>query len=318
MPKVSICIPTYRQVRYLERTFQSIKAQDFDDFEVVITDDSPDDGVERLVAAYKDARWDYHRNVDRLGSPENWNAAVSRSSGELVKIMHHDDRFSRPDSLRRFVAMLDASPGADLAFSATTVENVVSKRLFAHRASEEQRRELTEHPWILFAGNIVGVPSATIYRRRAALEYDRRYVWLVDLEYYYRMLCANPLFAFDELELIVSSHNADHQVTQAVQDNADLVIGEHLMLLEDLPPVARSDERVIATWHALIHRHSMKTVQEFAERFPSAEARLDYFAMIFESRPSHLKVFSRRAIAAARRRAAALLRHALPSRHQDN
>jgi glycosyltransferase involved in cell wall biosynthesis len=45
-PVVSVCIPAYRNAEALERAFKSLQRQQFKDFEVVITDDSPDDVVE--------------------------------------------------------------------------------------------------------------------------------------------------------------------------------------------------------------------------------------------------------------------------------
>src|SRR5437763_8320242 len=106
MPEVSVCIPAYRQPEFLYRAVQSVLMQDFDDFEIVITDDSPDSDVMDVVKAIRDSRIRYSRNSTRLGSPANWVAALTCSSGRLIKFMHHDDCFARPDSLGRFVRML--------------------------------------------------------------------------------------------------------------------------------------------------------------------------------------------------------------------
>ena len=45
-PLVSICIPTYKQIPYLKKCIESVLKQDFEDYELIITDDSPDDSVE--------------------------------------------------------------------------------------------------------------------------------------------------------------------------------------------------------------------------------------------------------------------------------
>ena len=49
MTLVSICVPTYRQVKFLRQTLHSILAQDYSQYEVVVTDDAPDDCVETVV-----------------------------------------------------------------------------------------------------------------------------------------------------------------------------------------------------------------------------------------------------------------------------
>ncbi len=47
--KVSICIPAYKQVSFLRKCLESVLMQDFTDYELIITDDSPDDSVKQLV-----------------------------------------------------------------------------------------------------------------------------------------------------------------------------------------------------------------------------------------------------------------------------
>ena len=114
IPRVSICIPTYRQVDYLQETLRSVQVQDFEDYELIISDDSPDDTVQQLVASFGfDDRLRYYRNPVALGSPENWNAAVRYAQGDYIKIMHHDDRFTDPKALSAFVRLLDEQPDAD-------------------------------------------------------------------------------------------------------------------------------------------------------------------------------------------------------------
>ncbi|HWY12001.1 MAG TPA: glycosyltransferase, partial [Bacteroidia bacterium] len=51
-PKVSICIPTYMQIIYLQKTLDSILKQDYTNFELVVTDDSPDESVKNLLDKY--------------------------------------------------------------------------------------------------------------------------------------------------------------------------------------------------------------------------------------------------------------------------
>ena len=52
--KVSICIPCYQQAMDVRRLLDSILQQDYTDFEVILTDDSGDDEVERVAADYRD------------------------------------------------------------------------------------------------------------------------------------------------------------------------------------------------------------------------------------------------------------------------
>ena len=46
---ISICIPTYKSGTKLERLLDSIKIQTFSDYEVVVSDDSPDDSMKKII-----------------------------------------------------------------------------------------------------------------------------------------------------------------------------------------------------------------------------------------------------------------------------
>ena len=157
-PKVSICIPAYKQVEYLQRTLQSIQLQKFQNYEIIVTDDSPGDSVESLLKTFNfQGKLKYFRNKKSLGSPENWNEAVRHATAEYVKIMHHDDWFLKEDSLERFVKLLDEDNSADFGFSATLAWQVDVDRRLIHQATDKQIRNLFENPLCLFFGNFVGL-----------------------------------------------------------------------------------------------------------------------------------------------------------------
>ena len=54
--KFSICIPNYNYERYLGRTIQSILAQDYQDFEILVSDNASTDGSVTLVQSFHDPR----------------------------------------------------------------------------------------------------------------------------------------------------------------------------------------------------------------------------------------------------------------------
>src|SRR3989344_6387452 len=100
MVKVSICIPTYKQVDYLRKTLNSVLVQDFHDYELIITDDSSDDSVKNLLKEFDfKGKLKYYHNKIALGSPANWNYSLKQATGEYIKILHHDDFFTADNSL---------------------------------------------------------------------------------------------------------------------------------------------------------------------------------------------------------------------------
>lgn len=236
MTKVSICIPTYNQVKYLRQTIDSVLNQTFTDYEIIITDDSPTDIVFDLVQEYqsKGNNIQYYKNETPLGSPENWNEAIRRSKGEYVKIMHHDDYFTDENSLFEFVKMLDENPNSDFAFGATLIIDIKRDKSRIHCPTKVQLRNLFQDPYVLFLGNFIGPPSSVIHRRNVDLIYDRNLIWVVDFDFYIRNLVNNQFFIFSNIPLITNISGEIHNVTRLCENVKSVEIQEYLYLFNKI------------------------------------------------------------------------------------
>lgn len=233
MAKVSICIPTYNQVKYLKRTIESVLNQTYTDYEIIITDDSPTDIVFDLVQEYKSEKIVYYKNQVPLGSPENWNEAIRLSKGDYIKVLHHDDYFTFTDSLEGFVDLMDNSPNAVFGFSSSVVDLIDRKKRWIHSPTSEDLANLKENPYCLFFKNFIGAPSATIFRRSSNIYFDKKLKWVVDLEFYYRIL-ANNEFVFNQRELITTVGD-NNNITNECKDNKNIEIKEYLYLYNSIP-----------------------------------------------------------------------------------
>ena len=234
-PKVSICIPTYKQVDYLRKTLDSVLMQNYKNYEIIITDDSPDDSVKNLIEAYDfENKLKYYKNKTSFGSPQNWNKAVEKATGEYIKMLHHDDCFTFPYSLYSYVEMLENYPDINFAFSASVAIDVVNKKTWIHSATSEQLDKLKEDPKHLFFGNFIGAPSATIYRNMKVYQYDKNLKWVVDIDFYIQFLSANKSYLFLKEPLITCVCGALHNVTNECIDNKEIEIFEYLYLFEKI------------------------------------------------------------------------------------
>src|SRR5512133_730638 len=94
-PLVSIVTPAYQQVGFIRRCIESVLAQSYARWELVLVDDGSTDGTPEAVEAYRDPRIQVvrlpHRGLGALA--ESYNTALSRSSGPLVAILEGDDRW---------------------------------------------------------------------------------------------------------------------------------------------------------------------------------------------------------------------------------
>lgn len=203
MPKVSICIPAYNQVTYLKRTIDSVLSQSFTDYEIIITDDSDSDMVKDFVAQYNLPHTiHYFKNEIQLGTPENWNEAIRKATGEYIKILHHDDWLNGNDSVAKYVALLDDNPSKDYGFSATRA--IAPDKSWDHLLSSEDLATLEKNSLVLFSNNIIGAPSTGIYRNHKNLFFDKHLKWLVDIEFYIRLLQNKNSFVYMPEILVVT------------------------------------------------------------------------------------------------------------------
>jgi len=265
-PKVSICIPAYKRVRCLRRALRSIALQTFEDYEVIITDDSPDDQVERAVEdCTLAANIIYHKNRKRLGPASNWDVAVRRASGDYVKMLLTDDWFTAETSLDRLVSMLDDEPKADFGFCSSL--NVSSQRAWVpHSLTEEDLVTLTRQPTSLFFANIIGSPSATIYRRSHEM-YDGQLKWLLDIDFYVRYLESNPTVVFCPEPLVCVTANDGGQLSSQLAGNKFVELFEYTYLFDklcrnDLNPIS---DGYLMFFARLLRKHQVKSVEDIEQ-----------------------------------------------------
>ncbi len=117
-PRVSIGLPVYNGDRFLKDALDSILAQTFDDFELIISDNASTDNTQEICRAYvaQDPRVRYRRNAQNLGASWNFNRVFALSIGEYFKWAAHDD-ICAPSFLSRCVEVLDEDPGVVLCYT---------------------------------------------------------------------------------------------------------------------------------------------------------------------------------------------------------
>jgi glycosyltransferase involved in cell wall biosynthesis len=110
-PKVSIGLPVYNGEKYLAEALDSVLAQTFQDFEVILSDNASTDSTALICKRYaeKDARIRYSRNSTNIGGGNNENLTVQLSRGEYFCWLGHDDKYA-PEFLEKCVEVLDRDP----------------------------------------------------------------------------------------------------------------------------------------------------------------------------------------------------------------
>ncbi len=228
-PYISVCIPVYKNLFFLKRLLDSLKHQSFRNFEIIITDDSPDDDIKDFCVSYDIAQPIlYFKNEKSLGTPENWNESIRRSRGEWVKLMHDDDWLANDDALKVFAEythkearFIFSSYESVFSDSNTVKSNFISPRLL---------RLLRRRPEVLLAGNLIGPPSVGLCRKDSISDYDSRLKWLVDIECYMRQLKKGDSLFINKVLVNVGVNDA--QVTAASFGVKGIELPEYMYVLE--------------------------------------------------------------------------------------
>ncbi len=258
-PFISICIPAYKRAGNLERLLNSILTQTYTNYEIIITDDSPDNTITELVNNFSGRlNIQYSKNDPAAGMPGNWNMAIQKAGGDWIKIMHDDDWFARPDALQLFADAALTSPG-DFIFSACN--NIYTSGKEVNEFLTGRRKEMLEDNSLnLFFLNVIGHPSTVLHRKDDRIIYDTQYKWVVDIDFYIRYLQQHHGYKYIP-EMLINIGTDDTQVSYSLYKNPHVEVPEYLSMLAKFPSnlLMQHDYVFHCVWN-LVKRFRIKNV----------------------------------------------------------
>lgn len=89
--KFSVLLPTRNRLKYLKYAVESVLRQDYESWEIIISDNDSQDNIFEYVKSLKDDRIKYFRTDHFISVTENWNNAMNQSSGDYVIMLGDDD-----------------------------------------------------------------------------------------------------------------------------------------------------------------------------------------------------------------------------------
>lgn len=166
MPRVSINIATYNRGNFIREAIESVLAQTFIDWELIIVDDASTDNTKEIIAPYlADPRIKYFRNEKNLNISLTRNRGLQESRGEFVAILDSDDLWCDKEKLSKQVAFLDANPDYGLVGTGVIKIDPTGKEIDKYQnplSDGEVRRQILSRN--TFAH------SSVLYRRQIALD----------------------------------------------------------------------------------------------------------------------------------------------------
>lgn len=113
--KFSVTIPAYKD-KFLKETIDSVLAQTYPNYEVVIVNDASPYDLDSIVNLYDNRRIRYFKNEKNCGAKDvvdNWNICLSHATGEYLICMGDDDKLT-PRCLQDFADLIKKYPDLDL------------------------------------------------------------------------------------------------------------------------------------------------------------------------------------------------------------
>ena len=242
------------------RCLESIIKQDYKHLEVVISDDSPDEDIKEAIAPYTNQlSIRYFHNQPALRSPRNWNAALDKGAGEYLLLLHQDDWFHDPRALSQFVQALE-DPSIDFVFCQNTAIDEEGKTTIL-QARPYLLSEMSRKPNHLLLAQVIGPPSNTILRRKVDVRYDERFIWLVDVDYYSRILKKGFRYQYLPKHLVSIGLHED-QTTVFCRTNSDIIFRENIWFAYKLEAEAFTDWQVYDYYWRLLRNYNIRTVND--------------------------------------------------------
>lgn len=175
-PRLTIGVPVFNGERYLAETLDAVLAQDFGDYEVIVSDNASTDRTAEIAAAYaaRDPRIRHIRNAENIGAVANYNHLVDIARGSYFKWASDDDLIA-PTYVSSCIAVLDRSRDAVLAYGKTRLIDEDGQVIGDHR---DGLHLPSPHPWERlrdFAANrwlcnpCFGVIRTSVMRERTTL-----------------------------------------------------------------------------------------------------------------------------------------------------
>jgi len=114
-PFVSIIMPAYNSADYIGQAIESILAQDYQNFELIITDDGSTDNTKEVIQQYKDGRIRYLYQ-DNNGVSSARNLAIKKAKGHYIIPLDADDMMT-PDFVTSHLVEFEKHSDVDLVYS---------------------------------------------------------------------------------------------------------------------------------------------------------------------------------------------------------
>lgn len=214
-PTISVITSTYHRPQLLKRAIESVMAQTYEDWEMIIVNDDPDYETRDVVSSFNDKRLTYLAMGSKWGNDTRpKNKGIQASTGEYIAFCD-DDVVFRPDHLQALIKAME--PGVDVTYG--------DRWIFQEEKSVSIGIFHDFDPFLMMRRNYIDT-SDVLARKKAIVEvggFDERYKKYIDWNLWVRMMKAG--YKFKRVPLVLTDYHVyPHSKSNRKEDEKDFMV----------------------------------------------------------------------------------------------
>ena len=236
-PSISILMPSYNHARFIRAAVESILAQSFPDFELLIVDDGSVDASKDIISSFQDNRIRYRLLDQNVGAPEAMNIALEMSGGRYVAVCNSDDEW-HPEKLAKQYQYLENNPAISAVYSDVVWIGddgaPLNESRLPYFKSVFKQMNRSRGSWLrdfVEGGNCLCHPSALIKREIYDIIgiYDNRLRQLPDLDMWIRLVQHANIFVMRDALVGFRIHDSNTSAPHPATSRRS--INEHRLIV---------------------------------------------------------------------------------------
>jgi len=273
--QVTVIIPTFNSAQFLTAAVDSVLAQTFKDFEIIVVDDGSTDNTEDVLKSYGDkVRYIKQKNQ---GVSVARNTGIKNSSAKYAAFLDSDDVWM-PAKLEKQINALENNPKSKACYTEyiSVSEDMKPQELKRLRAENSVLNDL------LLRGNVIGPPSTILCERELFEElggFDSGLSLSADWDMWIRLACVTELTFLKEPLIKYRLHGSNMSKNVKLLEDDTVRMLEKAFAIESLSSELRAKRKSSFAYHYIV----------FAKAYLRARQYKDFFRCVARSATSDIK-----------------------------
>jgi glycosyltransferase involved in cell wall biosynthesis len=227
-PKVSVVIAAYNSEKYIDYAINSIKKQEYKNWELIIVNDCSKDLTKEIVEKHKSKEVKIINLKKNIGSYKATNLAFKKITGKYVAILDSDD-YSHPKRLIAQVKELEKNPEVGLVFTKYQCIDEKNKIIKDIKGKES----ISESDFnTIFPCRNLGCNSSAMFRRNFINElifYNKDFFYSYDYNFYLKIFKVSKIKYINKFYTFYRVHSSQRTQSKKLKK---IICSENLKHLE--------------------------------------------------------------------------------------